>query len=59
MALNLTQDERVLIKDALDAQIASMDRQANTKGRTKTMQEVFWAHKKVLQDLQTKVIDSK
>jgi len=59
MALQLTQDERMLVKEALDAQMASMDRQANTKGRTKTMQEVFWAHKKVLQDLQTKIIESK
>lgn len=57
--LQLTQDEKTLLLDAIEQSIGSAKRQQNMKGKTITIKTVYEQHERTLQALKTKVAELK
>lgn len=57
--LDITDDERTLVTDALDGAISSAKRQQNMKGKTITITEVWKQHERTLEALKSKINTAK
>lgn len=55
MKIDIDENERTLLNNAMEGSIMSAQRQQNTKGKTPAMVEVWKHHEVTLRALQTKI----